>query len=119
MYHILESIHAGLKAESDKIQIIDHNRIMYLPSTIEICMNGHETVFSRGGETIGTGDDLDDRELKLIYAIRGIINPHDGIISRREKMAEYFTSKEILSTPDNNSESADYKVNDDVEPFDL
>lgn len=119
MYKILKSILEGLEAMSDKIKIIDHNRILYVPSSIEICMNGHETVFTRGGEIIGTDDDLDDKELKLIYAMRGAINSNDDIVARREKMVEYFTSKEVAPIPEEKNKSKNYEVEEDEEPFDL
>lgn len=119
MYKILKSILEGLQTASDKIQVIDHTHIIYVPSTIEICMKGNETVFSRGDKIIGTGDDLDDKELRLIFAIRGVINPHDDIVARREKMVEYFTAKEVAPTPESTDKPTDYIVEEDEEPFDL
>ena len=113
MHKILKSILEGLQSGSDKISIVDYNCILYVPSTIEIFMNGHETVFSRDGEVIGTDDDLDDKELTLIYAIRGCINTNDNILDRREKMIECFTCKEAITKSILDDKPIDYSSDDD------
>lgn len=118
MYKILKSILEGLKEGSDKIKVIDHHRILYVPSSIEMYMNGHETVFTRAGVEIGSGDDLDDKETKLVYSIRGLINPYEDILVRREKLIAYFSNKEMAVTAEP-LEKSDYPVSDDEETFDL
>jgi len=100
MYAILTSILNGLEAKSEKIKVVDHQRIMYMPASIGICMCGHKTVFTRGGEVILTGDDLDQQELNLIFAIRGLINSHDAILARRSKVQALYNSKEEILTPE-------------------
>lgn len=109
MYEILKSTLEGLKAGSDKIKIIDHNTVLYIPSSIEMYMRSYKTVFTRGGEIIGMDDDLDLKELAVIFSIRGIINPQEDILSRRKKMIEHFNAKEVAPTP----EVADYSSDDD------
>ena len=119
MKSILKAILEGLKAGSDQIKVIDHQRIMYVPSSIEIYSNGHETVFTRGGEVIGTDDDLDSKEMELIWGIRGFINPQEGIIARREKMKAAFTDKEPAMVTNLEAEAMSYSDNGEEDSFEL